>query len=110
MSAVDATARAAVFAALGDPVRLHLLAQLQGPGHHSITALTSGTDLSRQAVTKHLKVLEGAGVLRSVKAGREHHFTLKPETLRDSVAFLQAAAQLWDSRLVRLRDQLDHDA
>jgi DNA-binding transcriptional ArsR family regulator len=104
MSAVDTEARAAVFAALGDPMRLQLLARLRGPGRHSIAALTSGTDLTRQAVTKHLRVLQGAGVLRAERSGREQHFTLLPQALQESEAFLHAATHPWDDRLAGLKD------
>lgn len=110
MWAAETEARAAVFAALGDPTRLHLLARLQGPGRHSIAALTAGTDLTRQAVTKHLKVLEGAGVLRAERAGREQHFTLQPQALQDTEAYLRAATQGWESRLAGLKQHLDGES
>ena len=63
--------RATVFAALGDETRLTVLAKLLSGEPQSIARLTEGTQLTRQAVTKHLHVLEGAGVVRSTRAGRE---------------------------------------
>ena len=63
--------RASVFAALGDETRLAVLAKLCKSEPQSISRLTEGSKLSRQAVTKHLRVLEGAGVVRCVRAGRE---------------------------------------
>src|SRR5215831_8193634 len=69
---------AQVFAALGDETRLGLLAKLTQGEPRSIVQLTEGTRLTRQAVTKHLRVLEGAGVVRSARSGRESLFALEP--------------------------------
>src|SRR5712691_6903977 len=70
--------RATVFAALGDATRLSVLTQLSNGKPQSISRLTGGTDLSRQAVTKHLRVLANAGVVRCVRIGRESLFELEP--------------------------------
>jgi len=80
--------RASVFAALGDETRLGLLARLTNGEPQSISHLTSGTRLTRQAVTKHLRVLEGAGVVHSVKTGRESRFALEPKTIIDAQTYL----------------------
>ena len=72
-----------MFAALGDETRLSVLARLSDGEPQSISRLTAGTSLTRQAVTKHLRVLEGAGVVRSVRAGRESLFELEPKPLDD---------------------------
>ena len=74
-------ARAAVFAALGDATRLAVLARLAEGEAQSIARLTAGTPLTRQAVTKHLQVLEGAGIVRSLRVGRESRFALEPRSL-----------------------------
>ena len=81
-------ARAAVFAALGDETRLSVLAKLSNGGPQSIARLTAGTRLTRQAVTKHLRVLEEAGVVRSVRVGRESLFELEPRPIDDARDYL----------------------
>ncbi|HTG21713.1 MAG TPA: metalloregulator ArsR/SmtB family transcription factor [Reyranella sp.] len=96
-------ARAAVFAALGDETRLGLLARLTNGEPQSISRLTSGTRLTRQAVTKHLRVLEGAGVVHSVKTGRESRFALEPKTIIDAQTYLEHVSRQWDNALARLK-------
>jgi DNA-binding transcriptional ArsR family regulator len=95
--------RASVFAALGDETRLGLLAKLLDGEPLSIARLTEGTRLTRQAVTKHLRVLEGAGVVHSVKAGRESRFALDPRPLVSAQEYLEHVSQQWDSALARLK-------
>src|SRR5262249_36526661 len=97
------TNRAAVFAALGDETRLSVLARLAKGEPQSISRLTAGTRLTRQAVTKHLRVLEGAGVVRSVRAGRESRFTLVPRPIADARDHLDLVSQQWDDALARLK-------
>ena len=96
-------ARASVFAALGDETRLGLLARLTNGEPQSISRLTSGTRLTRQAVTKHLRVLEGAGVVHSVKTGRESRFALEPKTIIDAQTYLEHVFRQWDNALARLK-------
>ena len=69
---------APIFAALGEEMRLRLVAALCVGGAMSITQLTSGTDITRQAVTKHLDVLAAAGLVRDVKVGRERRWEFEP--------------------------------
>ena len=95
--------RASVFAALGDETRLGLLATLTNGEPQSIARLTAGTKLTRQAVTKHLRVLEGAGVVHSVKTGRESRFALDPRPIVSAQAYLEHVSQQWDSTLARLK-------
>jgi DNA-binding transcriptional ArsR family regulator len=95
--------RASVFAALGDETRLGLLARLTNGEPQSISRLTSGTRLTRQAVTKHLRVLEGAGVVHSVKTGRESRFALEPKTIIDAQTYLEHVSRQWDNALARLK-------
>jgi DNA-binding transcriptional ArsR family regulator len=95
--------RATVFAALGDETRLTVLAKLLSGEPQSIARLTEGTRLTRQAVTKHLHVLEGAGVVRSTRAGREALYELQPRPIADARAYLDRIAQQWDDALNRLK-------
>jgi DNA-binding transcriptional ArsR family regulator len=92
-----------VFAALGDETRLSVLARLAKGEPQSIARLTGGTRLTRQAVTKHLRVLEGAGVVRSLRVGRESRFTLEPKPIGDARAYLDLVSQQWDAALARLK-------
>lgn len=95
--------RATVFAALGDETRLSVLAKLLSGEPQSIARLTEGTHLTRQAVTKHLRVLESAGVVRSSRSGREALFLLQPRPIEDARAYLERIAQQWDDALNRLK-------
>ena len=95
--------RAETFSALGDPTRLALLATLAGGRPHSIVALAGDTGLSRQAVTKHLRVLEQAGLVGSTRVGRESRYAYRPEALRGARDFLDEVSGLWDDALGRLR-------
>ena len=94
---------AEVFAALGDETRLALLAKLTQGEPRSIVQLTVGTRLTRQAVTKHLRVLEGAGVVRGHRVGRESRFTLDPRPLVEAQTYLDHVAKQWDNALLRLK-------
>jgi DNA-binding transcriptional ArsR family regulator len=94
---------ASVFAALGDPTRLSLLAKLSDGGARSIASLSAGAGLTRQAITKHLHVLEGAGLVRSVKVGRESQFAYQAEPIDEAKAYLDKVSAQWDDALERLR-------
>jgi len=96
-------ALADVFAALGDPTRLKLVAVLCAGGALSIAQLTANTDISRQGVTKHLQVLADAGVVRDVKAGRERRWQLDPARIEEARRTLEAIGQQWDLALGRLK-------
>ena len=95
--------RARLFAALGDETRLAVLSRLATGQAQSISRLTEGSRLTRQAVTKHLRVLEEAGLLRRVKAGRESRFALDPAPLEDLRAYLDLVSRQWDDALARLK-------
>lgn len=97
------TGAAPVFAALGDQTRLGLVARLGAEGPLSITRLTAGTDVTRQAVTKHLRVLAGAGLARSVRQGREQLWQLRPEPLDEVRRSLDLISRRWDEALDRLK-------
>lgn len=92
-----------VFAALGDETRLAVLFKLTGGEPQSISRLTVGTKVSRQAVTKHLRVLQSAGVVRSVRTGREHLFVLEPKPFEDVRRYLEEVSKQWDGALARLK-------
>lgn len=94
---------ASIFAALGDETRLRLVAVLCAGGTLSIAQLTAGTDITRQAVTKHLQVLAGAGLVRDVKVGRERLWEFDPATLEAGRRSLDAIAQQWDHALAKLK-------
>jgi DNA-binding transcriptional ArsR family regulator len=95
--------RAAVFAALGDPTRLDVVLRLARGEPLSISRLTAERPLSRQAVTKHLRVLERAGVVHGTRTGRETRFALDPAALDEARAGLEAISRQWDDALARLR-------
>lgn len=94
---------APVFAALGDATRLQVVARLGAEGPLSITRLAAGTDVTRQAVTKHLQVLAGAGLVSGERAGRETVWRLERRGLGDARRLLDAIAREWDGTLERLR-------
>ena len=94
---------APIFAALGDETRLRLVAALCVGGAMSITQLTSGTDITRQAITKHLGVLAAAGLVRDVKLGRERLWEFEPASLEEARRSLDAIGEQWDHALARLK-------
>jgi DNA-binding transcriptional ArsR family regulator len=96
-------AQALIFAALGDQTRLCLVAKLADGRQCSIAQLTLGTALTRQAVTKHLQVLEGARLVQSVRAGRESLFELDPRRIEDARRYLDDVSAQWDQALARLK-------
>ncbi len=95
---------AALFAALGDETRLRVVARLCEEGPLSIARLTEGAVVTRQAVTKHLGVLERAGLVRGVRHGRESVWALEPRRLAQAKAHLERISCAWDETLQRLRD------
>ena len=94
---------APIFAALGDETRLRLVAVLCAGGALSIAQLTSGTDITRQAVTKHLHVLADAGLVHDIKVGRERRWAFEPAPLEEARRSLEVIAQQWDHALGKLR-------
>ncbi len=94
---------ALVFSALGDEVRLGVLARLCAQGPLSITRLTEGSHVSRQAVTKHLRVLANAGLVKSARDGRENVWKLQPRGLTEARRLLDIISRQWDDTLERLR-------
>ncbi len=100
---------APVFAALGDETRLRLVASLCSGGARSIAQLTSGTDITRQAVTKHLLVLANAGLVRDTWAGRERLWEFEPTRLEEARRSLNLIAEQWDHALNRLKTVLEDE-
>ena len=94
---------APVFAALGDETRLALLARLCERAPCSISQLAEDAPITRQAITKHLRVLEGAGLVRGEMAGRECLFQVEPEPLEEVRDYLALVGQRWEEALVRLK-------
>jgi len=94
---------APLFAALGDETRLSLLTRLSGGSRISIARLTEGSTVSRQAISKHLRVLQHAGLVRGVRRGRETLFELEPEPLDEARRALDRISRQWDEALARLK-------
>ncbi len=94
---------AQIFAALGDAQRLRLVARLCDDGPLSIARLTEGGGVTRQAVAKHLRVLESAGLARGCRTGRETVWELEPRQLRKAREHLAAISHQWDDAIERLR-------
>jgi DNA-binding transcriptional ArsR family regulator len=92
-----------VFAALGDPTRLRLVAVLCAGGAFSIAQLTANTDISRQGVTKHLQVLADAGVVRDVRLGRERLWQLEPGQIEEAKRTLEVIGRQWEVALAKLK-------
>ena len=103
VSAAKRRQHAAVFAALGDETRLSLVTALAGGQARSIAQLTSGSRMTRQAVTKHLRVLEDAGIVHSVRMGRESLFGFDPVPMNELRAYLERVSEQWDQVLARLK-------
>jgi DNA-binding transcriptional ArsR family regulator len=101
--AVKRQAHAPVFAALGDATRLSLVAKLSGGQPYSISQLTRGSQLTRQAITKHLRVLESVGIVHSVRAGRESRFQFDPLPMEGMKEYLESVSRQWDQALSRLK-------
>lgn len=95
--------QAILFAALGDPTRLTIIAKLSQSQPKSIAQLSEGSKLTRQAITKHLRVLENAGVVRTERSGRESLFELDGAAFQDAKEYLEFVSRQWDDTLGRLK-------
>lgn len=94
---------APVFAALGDPMRLHIVSRLCTRGPLPIVRLTDGSSITRQAISKHLAALADAGLVESERIGREHVWRLRPGRLAEVRRCLDRISAQWDQALDRLR-------
>jgi DNA-binding transcriptional ArsR family regulator len=101
--------QAPVFAALGDETRLSLLARLCERAPCSISQLADGSRITRQAITKHLRVLENAGLVRGEMSGRECLFEIEPKPLEEVRDYLERVSQQWDEALARLKTFVEKD-
>jgi DNA-binding transcriptional ArsR family regulator len=99
----EASRAAPVFAALGDETRLALVGRLSSEGPLSITRLTAGSAVTRQAITKHLDVLATAGLVSDLHRGRERIWELEPEQMEAARTYLDHVSKRWDEALDRLK-------
>lgn len=104
-----AAASVAVFSALGDPQRMELVSRLCRTGPLSVARLTEGTDITRQAVAKHLRVLESAGLAKSERSGRETVWALDRRPLVKARDHLETISRQWDEAIERLRVFVETD-
>jgi DNA-binding transcriptional ArsR family regulator len=95
---------APLFRALGDETRLRLVSRLCDDGPMSITRLTVGSNVTRQAVTKHLRVMQEVGLVRSRRHGREKVWQLERRRIEEARRYLDVISQQWDAALHRLRE------
>lgn len=103
---------AQLFAALGDNTRLSIVDKLSNGQPQSITALTHGTQLTRQAITKHLRVLENAGLVKNIQSGRESLYKLTPKPIGEAKRYLDEVSRQWEDMLARLKrfvEDADHE-
>ena len=98
---------APIFAALGDETRLGLVARLARADTLSIAQLTEKTPVTRQAVTRHLEVLEEAGLVRGTRRGREHLWQLEPARLALAQRSLAQISSWWDEKLAALKEKVE---
>jgi len=102
-SAAQVRDAAPLFAALGDRTRLRLVLRLSTSGPDSIAGLSAKAEVSRQAIRKHLDVLQRAGLVRSERRGREHVFQLEPARIDAARGHLERISRQWDDALGRLK-------
>lgn len=103
----SSVAAADIFAALGDATRLQLVARLCTAGPLSIARLTDGTEVTRQAITKHLTVLADVGLVRGVRSGRERVWEVELRQLEEARHYLDQISRQWDESLGRLQMLLE---
>lgn len=110
MSKAREQAAASVFFALGDRTRLSVVQKLGAGGALSATALSDGAKVTRQAIVKHLRVLEGAGLVTPERRGREVLYALETHRLEDARVFLDGISASWDRAIDRLRRLVEEPA
>ena len=102
-------ATAASFAALGDPTRFAIVAQLGAEGPQPSIGLKANAAASRQAISKHLRILESVGLIRSERRGRHRVWTLEDARLAEMCIYLSEISAQWDKALARLRALVETD-
>lgn len=105
---MSSSAIADIFSALGDRTRLSVVRRLGEHGAQSATALTSGSNVTRQAIVKHLQVLEGARLVTHEKRGREVLYALDTRRLEEASVFLNGISAGWDRAIERLQKIVEH--
>ncbi len=103
METADLAHAAPLFAALGDETRLALVDRLCAGGPLSITRLTTGSAVTRQAITKHLQILADAGLVHDTRQGRERIWALDTDQFDEARRYLDGIARQWDEALGRLK-------
>jgi DNA-binding transcriptional ArsR family regulator len=103
------TEAAPVFAALGDVTRIRLVARLSTDGPLSISHLSEGTGVTRQAITKHLRAMGDAGLVRGTRRGRERIWELEPKRIEKARRSLELISQDWDAAINRLKAFVEDD-
>ena len=98
---------ASLFAALGDETRLRLISRLCDEGPMPIVRLTEGSNVTRQGITKHLRVMKEAGLVRDTRHGRESVWQLDQRRLADARHYLDLISKQWDAALGRLREHVE---
>jgi DNA-binding transcriptional ArsR family regulator len=102
-AAAEIASSAQLFTALGDTTRLRLVSRLCDDGPMSIARLTASTDVTRQAISKHLRVMEDAGLVRETRQGRESIWEIEPRRLAEARRHLETISSQWDDALERLK-------
>jgi DNA-binding transcriptional ArsR family regulator len=102
-------AKAPLFDALGDPNRLRIVTRLCDGGPCSTSQVTQAVEVTRQAATKHLVLLEEVGLVSSQRHGRERIWRIEPKPLVDASQYLTALSQRWDRAIDRLRAFVEDD-
>jgi DNA-binding transcriptional ArsR family regulator len=97
-----------VFAALADPTRRRILERL-AQGQSRVTSLAEPFAMSLPAISKHLRVLEGAGLLHRERCGREHHLELQAGPLRDALRWMERYRRFWEGSLDALADYIEKE-
>jgi len=105
--AIRASSVAPAFAALGDPTRLKMLQRLGREGPQNITSLAAKVDITHQAVSKHLRVLENAQLISSTRNGRDRIWAIEADSMKDLHAFLDDISGQWDMALRALRKMVE---
>ena len=105
-NALKLSEAAPLFAALGDETRLHLVSRLSVEGPLSIVRLSEGSEITRQAISKHLTLLADAGLVQGTRQGRERIWELQPKRLERAREHLAQVSEQWDRAIGRLHDFL----
>jgi DNA-binding transcriptional ArsR family regulator len=103
-------AGAPLFTALGDGTRLRLIGNLSRGEPRSISDLAEGSNLTRQAITKHLRVLEDVGIVHGERRGREILFTFAPKPIEEAMKYLDLVSRQWDGALARLKSFVEGES